>query len=98
MKAIPPTSVPLDCLFTSRAGASASPSPRALSSSRASRDSDAHAGQGLDHIPVFRELPERPPQGTTQVQDGLDPVRDVAVTVRIELGRARLRIADVLGL
>ena len=98
MKADPPTSVSLDCLFTGRTVASASSSPRSTSSSPSQSDADSSDGLGLNHIPVFRELSNRPAQDAAASQDELERLRDVEVTVRIELGRARLKIADVLGL
>src|SRR5688572_1131339 len=44
--------------------------------------------------PVFRELP---PQGS-QHKLNIDVLRDVELTVKIELGRTRMRLEDVLRL
>ena len=44
--------------------------------------------------PVFRELP---PQGSQHKLD-IDVLRDVELTVKIELGRTRMRLEDVLRL
>jgi flagellar motor switch protein FliN/FliY len=47
-----------------------------------------------NHTPVFRELPR---QANAQALD-LELLRDVELTVRIELGRTKLRLEDVLRL
>ncbi|MEO6436588.1 MAG: flagellar motor switch protein FliN [Tepidisphaeraceae bacterium] len=47
-----------------------------------------------DRLPVFRELPKQPALHATNI----DALRDVELTVKIELGRARMRIEDVLRL
>src|SRR5687767_4635694 len=45
--------------------------------------------------PVFRELP---PQNAQQHKLDIDVLRDVELTVKIELGRTRMRLEDVLRL
>jgi flagellar motor switch protein FliN/FliY len=49
---------------------------------------------GVRSLPVFRELPPH----TSQSACDLEQLRDVELDVRIELGRARMRLADVLNL
>jgi flagellar motor switch protein FliN/FliY len=48
-----------------------------------------------DPVPVFRELA---PQSSRAEPANLEALHDVEVSVRIELGRARMRIEDVLRL
>jgi flagellar motor switch protein FliN/FliY len=48
-----------------------------------------------NHRPVFRELP---PQANPHALLNFDLVRDVELTVKIELGRTRMRLEDVLRL
>src|SRR5688572_19957070 len=52
----------------------------------------AGAGNGT---PVFRELPPRP---NSHALLNFDLVRDVELTVKIELGRTRMRLDEVLRL
>ena len=47
-----------------------------------------------DHAPVFKELPRQQPAHALN----LDLLRDVELTVRIELGRTKMRLEDVLRL
>jgi len=49
---------------------------------------------GGNHAPVFRELPKQKPPGVLS----FDLVRDVELTVRIELGRTKMRLDDVMRL
>lgn len=50
---------------------------------------------GSNHTPVFRELP---PRANSHALLNFDLVRDVELTVKIELGRARMRLEEVLRL
>jgi len=50
---------------------------------------------GSNHTPVFRELP---PKSNSHALLNFDLVRDVELTVKIELGRTRMRLEDVLRL
>jgi flagellar motor switch protein FliN len=52
------------------------------------------AGVG-NHTPVFRELP---PKANPHALLNFDLVRDVELTVKIELGRTRMRLEEVLRL
>ena len=45
-------------------------------------------------LPVFRELPPQPPSTSPDIH----MLRDVELDVKIELGRVRMRIEDVLNL
>jgi flagellar motor switch protein FliN/FliY len=47
------------------------------------------------HTPVFRELP---PRANSHALLNFDLVRDVELTVKIELGRTRMRLEEVLRL
>ena len=55
----------------------------------------AAGGGGANHTPVFRELP---PRQNSHALLNFDLVRDVELTVRIELGRTRMRLEEVLRL
>ena len=55
----------------------------------------AGAGAAGNHTPVFRELP---PRQNSHALLNFDLVRDVELTVKIELGRTRMRLEDVLRL
>jgi flagellar motor switch protein FliN len=46
-----------------------------------------------NHVPLFRALPVQ-----SQKPQSLDALRDVELTVQIELGRTRMRLDDVLRL
>ena len=48
-----------------------------------------------NHTPVFRELP---PRQNSHALLNFDLVRDVELTVKIELGRVRMRLDEVLRL
>jgi flagellar motor switch protein FliN/FliY len=50
---------------------------------------------GGNHTPVFRELP---PRQNSHALLNFDLVRDVELTVKIELGRVRMRLDEVLRL
>jgi flagellar motor switch protein FliN len=52
------------------------------------------SGSG-NHTPIFKELP---PQNSRAPLLNFDLVRDVELTVKIELGRTRMRLDDVLRL
>jgi flagellar motor switch protein FliN/FliY len=52
-------------------------------------------GGGGNHTPVFRELP---PRKNSHALLSFDVVRDIEVTVKIELGRTRMRLEEVLRL
>lgn len=47
-------------------------------------------------LPVFKQV--SPPRSGEPAPERLDLLRDVELDVRVELGRTRLRIADVLNL
>jgi flagellar motor switch protein FliN/FliY len=49
---------------------------------------------GANHAPVFRELPRQNPHAPLS----FDLLRDVELTVRIELGRTKMRIDELLRL
>lgn len=51
-------------------------------------------GRSHDRTPVFRELPRQGSQSSLNI----DLLRDVELTVKIELGRTRMRLRDVLEL
>ena len=55
----------------------------------------AGAVAGSNHTPVFRELP---PRQHSHALLNFDLLRDVELTVKIELGRTRMRVEDVLRL
>ena len=50
--------------------------------------------------PVYKSVsaPETTPLSSSETHDRLDMLRDVELDVRIELGRTRLRVEDVLNL
>ena len=52
------------------------------------------AAAGANHAPVFRELPRQ----NSHALLNFDLVRDVELTVKIELGRTRMRLDEVLRL
>ena len=66
------------------------PSPRPLTPVPAPQ-----APAGGKHTPVFRELP---PRANSHALLNFDLVRDVELTVKIELGRTRMRLEEVLRL
>jgi flagellar motor switch protein FliN/FliY len=47
-------------------------------------------------LPVFKQIP--PPRPAAEASERLERLREVELDVRIELGRTRLRVADVLDL
>lgn len=51
-------------------------------------------GMSGNHAPVFRELPRQ----NSHASLNLEVLRDVELTVKIELGRARMRLDEVLRL
>lgn len=67
--------------------ASAAPSPRRPAS-------PLSPAVAADRPPVFRELPQQNSQHTLNIE----LLRDVELTVKIELGRTRMRLDEVLRL
>jgi flagellar motor switch protein FliN/FliY len=53
------------------------------------------ASGSANHTPIFKELP---PQNSRPPLLNFDLVRDVELTVKIELGRTRMRLDEVLRL
>ena len=78
--------VPVSIIRDQASGGSAPPSRRPPSPMPAS---------GANHAPVFRELPR---QNSHSALLNFDLVRDVELTVKIELGRTRMRLDEVLRL
>jgi flagellar motor switch protein FliN/FliY len=73
-------------------GGNGAPAPTTASPRRPASPLSGVAAGG--HTPIFKELPR---QQSAQSLN-LDLLRDVELTVKIELGRTRLRLDDVLRL
>src|SRR4051812_19449790 len=73
-----------------RAGGRSAPAPIP----RPSSPMPAAAPAGGNHTPVFRELPPKKSHALLN----FDLVRDVELTVKIELGRTKMRLDEVLRL
>jgi flagellar motor switch protein FliN/FliY len=64
------------------------------SASGKSADCKSADGRSNDRQPIFKELPQQ----NSQASLNIDLLRDVELTVKIELGRTRMRLQDVLEL
>ena len=83
--------VPVSIVHDRATGATAQAAPNVSPRRPASPLSAVAAGE---HTPIFRELPRQ----QTSPSLNLDLLRDVELTVKIELGRTKLRLDEVLRL
>ena len=86
--------VPVSFLPDRNAGNGGGPSSPSAPPRRPASPMSAAAAPAPDRAPVFRELPRR----HSSASMNLDVLRDVELTVKIELGRTRMRLDDVLRL
>jgi flagellar motor switch protein FliN/FliY len=85
-----PVSIVTDSAAAGGSNAASAPPPR-----RPPSPMPAGAVANSNHTPVFRELP---PRANSHALLNFDLVRDVELTVKIELGRTRMRLEEVLRL
>src|SRR5688500_14620835 len=71
------------------------PDPSGGATSAPRRPPSPMPSGGANHTPIFKELP---PRQNSHALLNFDLVRDVELTVRIELGRTRMRLEEVLRL